>query len=58
VPNVKLQKQLSRKINGKEYAKYVIVIPPSTVEKLGWKEGQILTNEIDNRKLILEPLEE
>jgi hypothetical protein len=54
---MKLQKQLSRKINGKEYAKYVIVISPSTVEKLGWKEGQTLGEEVQERTLLLKPIE-
>jgi hypothetical protein len=52
---VKLQKQLSRKVNGKEYAKYVVVISPSTVEQLGWKQGQPLRENVRKDKLILEP---
>ena len=50
---MKLQKQLSRKTGDKEYAKYVVVIPPSKVEELGWKEGEELDNEVSEDKLIL-----
>jgi len=50
---MRLQKQLSRKINGKEYAKYVVVIPPSTVEKLGWKDGVELVESINEGSLTL-----
>ena len=52
---MKLQKQLSRKIEGKEYAKWVIVVPPSKVEELGWKEGQELKERINGDKLVLIP---
>ena len=49
-----LQKQLSRKYEGKEYAKYVIVIKPKIVEELGWKEGEELEAEVKKGKLIIE----
>jgi len=35
-----LQKQKAREYKGKTIYKYVIVIPPKDIEKLGWKEGQ------------------
>ena len=35
---MRLQKQLSRKVGNKEYAKYVIVVPPKTIEALEWKD--------------------
>ena len=47
---VKLQKQLSRKVNEKRYPKYVITIPPKHVEKLGWKEGEELNGTISNNR--------
>lgn len=53
---MKLQKQLSRKAQEKEYSKWVIVIPPSTVKKLGWKEGQELGEATDRNRLILMPM--
>ena len=49
-----LQKQLSKKVGDKEYAKYVIVVPPKIVEKLGWKAGEELEAEIKKGKLIIE----
>lgn len=39
---MKLQKRLNRKVGNKEYSKYLIVIPPEEVEKMGWKEGEEL----------------
>ena len=49
-----LQKQLSRKVGNKEYAKYVIVIKPKIIEKLGWKDGEELDAEIKGDKLVIE----
>ena len=51
---MKLQKQLSRKYGDKEYAKYVIVIKPNHIEKLGWKDGEELDAEVKGEKLIIE----
>jgi formylmethanofuran dehydrogenase subunit D len=53
IQNMQLQKQLSRKYKGKEYAKYMIVISPSDIEKLEWKEGEELESEIKNGELII-----
>lgn len=50
---VRLQKQLSRKYGDKIYAKYVIVIRPTLIEKLGWEDKQELKPEIKNNKLII-----
>ncbi len=52
---MKLQKQLSQKIKGKEYPKYVLVIPPKQIEELGWKEGMELEPKINGEKLIIVP---
>ncbi len=49
-----LQKQLSKKVGDKEYAKYVIVIPSKLVEELGWKVGGELEAEVKKGKLIIE----
>ena len=49
-----LQKQLSKKIGDKEYAKWVLVVPPKLIEKLGWKAGEELEAEIKDKKLIFE----
>jgi bifunctional DNA-binding transcriptional regulator/antitoxin component of YhaV-PrlF toxin-antitoxin module len=51
---MRLQKQLSKKIGDKEYAKYVIVVPPKVIEKLGWKDGEELEGEIKGDKLVIE----
>ncbi|MFA5855775.1 MAG: AbrB/MazE/SpoVT family DNA-binding domain-containing protein [Candidatus Pacearchaeota archaeon] len=50
---MKLQKQLSRKVGNKEYAKYVAVIPPEAIDKLKWKSGEDLEFEIKDGKLVL-----
>lgn len=51
---MRLQKQLSRKKENKEYVKWVVVIPPSKVEELGWKEGEELKEEVKGGKLIIQ----
>jgi len=50
---VKLQKQISRRIGNKEYAKYVIVIPKKDIDRVGFKEGDSLNLKIANDKIIL-----
>lgn len=52
---MKLQKQLSRRFSGKEYPKWVIVLPPTLVEKLGWKEGYDLEADVRGTDLRLRP---
>ena len=52
---MKLQKQLSRKVGNKEYAKWVITLPPSKIEAVGWKEGQELEEVVKDGKIILRP---
>jgi antitoxin component of MazEF toxin-antitoxin module len=48
---MRLQKQLSNIIQGKEYPKYVIIVPPSAVEELGWGAGEELDYEVKNQAL-------
>lgn len=50
---MKLQKQLSRKVEGKAYPKYVVTIPPKCVEQVGWKEGAELEIKVKDGKIIL-----
>ncbi len=50
---MKLQKQTTRKVGNKEYAKWVAVLPAKLIEKLGWKEGDELEPTIDGKKLII-----
>lgn len=52
---VKLQKQVSRRLGDKEYAKWVVVLPPRIVRELGWKEGQDLKFQMDGRTLRMRP---
>lgn len=51
---MKLQKQLSRKVGNKEYAKWVAVIPPKIVEEAKLKEGEELKVKIEKGKIIIE----
>ena len=51
---MKLQKQLSRKIGNKEYAKWVAVIPPKIVEEAKLKEGEELDIKVKDGKIVLE----
>lgn len=53
MPNIKLQKQLSRKVGSKKYPKWVITIPPKQIKALGWDEGEYLESEVDNQELIV-----
>ncbi len=48
------KKHFLRKYEGKEYAKYVIVVKPKHIEELGWKEGEELEAEVKKGKLIIE----
>jgi bifunctional DNA-binding transcriptional regulator/antitoxin component of YhaV-PrlF toxin-antitoxin module len=50
---MRLQKQVSRKIEDKEYPKYVVVIPPESVDKLGWNEGDELEAVIRGNSLTI-----
>lgn len=50
---MQLQRQLSRKVEGIDYPKYVIVIPPEEIEQLGWKAGEKLKAKAKGKKLII-----
>lgn len=50
---MKLQKQLSRRYGGKDYAKWLVVIPPNVVDKLGWNEGEDLEPRVEGHGLHL-----
>ncbi len=51
---MKLQSQISREYKGEKYEKSWIVVPQSLLKKLGWKSGQELKAEIQDKKLIIE----
>ncbi len=50
---MKLQKQLSKIVNKKIYHKYVIVLPPKLVKKLGFKAGDELKADVKKNELRL-----
>ena len=52
---MKLQKQISRKVGDKEYAKYVLVISSEVVKKVGWKVGQEIEAQISYNSVKLKP---
>jgi bifunctional DNA-binding transcriptional regulator/antitoxin component of YhaV-PrlF toxin-antitoxin module len=52
---MRLQKQKTREVKGKEYFRWTVVIPPKEVEELGWKEGDELEPLKEGRKLVIEP---
>ncbi len=37
----------------KDYSKWLLVIPPEVVDKLGWKEGDDLSAEVEGAALKL-----
>ena len=51
---MKLIKQKGRIYEGKEYFKYLIVVPNKLVEKLKWKGGEELEAEVKGKKLVIE----
>ncbi len=55
---MKLQEQLSRKVKGKTYPKYVLTIPPKNIDELGWQKGTDLEVCIEGNKLVIKPKKE
>lgn len=51
---MRLQKNKTREVKGKEYFKWSVVIPPEEVESLGWKEGEELKPKREGKKLVIE----
>lgn len=50
---MKLQKQKTREVKGKEYHRWVVVLPHDQLEKLKWEEGEELKSETKGNQLIL-----
>jgi antitoxin component of MazEF toxin-antitoxin module len=50
---LKLQKQVSREVQGKEYYKWVIIIPPEHIEQLNWSNGTELESHVKEDNLII-----
>ena len=51
---MRLQKQKTRKVKGKEYFRWTVVIPPAKVRELGLREGQELRQRIKGKRLVIE----
>ncbi len=51
---MKLQRQKTHKVGGKQYYKYVLVVSEKLVESLGWREGAELKTDVKGEKLVLE----
>lgn len=51
---MRLQKQKTREVKGKEYFRWSVVIPPEEVKELGWKEGEELDPSRKGNKLVIE----
>jgi hypothetical protein len=52
---MRLQKRFNRKVGDREYSKWMIVLAPEDVEKLGWSEGEELETQVRDSKLVLMP---
>jgi bifunctional DNA-binding transcriptional regulator/antitoxin component of YhaV-PrlF toxin-antitoxin module len=50
---MRLQKQVNRVVDNKEYSKYILIVPPEDVEKLGWEAGEELSHEVKEETLIV-----
>jgi len=50
---MKLTKQYSRTYEGKDYHKFLLVLPSKIIKELGWKGGEDLEAETKNGKLIV-----
>jgi hypothetical protein len=50
---LRLQKSVSRRINGKEYVKHQLVIPNDFTSQLGWSGGDYIQGEITRRGFLL-----
>lgn len=50
---LRLQKQRTRVVDGKNYYKWIVTIPPKAVEELGWEEGVRLNVKVKRNRLVL-----
>jgi hypothetical protein len=50
---LRLQKQKTREVKGKEYFRWTVVIPPEKVKELDWDEGAELEPNISKGNLVL-----
>ena len=54
---MKLQKQKTREVKGKEYFRWTVVIPPDTVKRLDWNEGTELQPDVSREGLVIKKKE-
>jgi hypothetical protein len=52
---MKLQKQKTREVKGKEYHRFTVIIPPDTVDELKWQVGEELEGRVVGEKLVIKP---
>jgi len=52
---MRLLKQVSRTIGENEYSKWIIIVPPSQIEQLGWTEGEELESLVKDKSLFIKP---
>ena len=55
---MRLQKQKTREVKGKEYFRWTVVIPPNEVRELGWTEGTELESKLKEGKLLIKPVKD
>lgn len=55
---MKLQRRFLRNVEGKDYVKWIVNIPPKDVEALGWKEGQPLMISLTEEGLLISETKE
>jgi len=53
IENMKLQRNLNRKVGGKRYDRYEISIPSKSVRKAGFHTGMNLKTSVKKHKLTL-----
>jgi len=51
---LRLQKQKTHEIKGKEYFGWTVVIPAGNVRRLRWKDGQELRERVKGKRLVIE----
>ncbi len=50
---MKLQRHLSRKVKGKDYEQWIVILPPKDVNALGWKRGDTLRTTMKPEGLLI-----
>jgi hypothetical protein len=50
---MRLQKQKTREVKGKEYFRWTVVVPPERVKELDWGEGTELESNVQRGNLVL-----